>query len=65
MDRSVALRLWGTAERGPSHPAILERVFLTEEFAVELPDEALMSDEFSTIDGIVVSVARYGNGIRA
>lgn len=39
--------------------------FLAEEFAVELPDDALMSDEFSTIDGIAVIVARYGNGSRA
>lgn len=36
--------------------------FLAEEFAVHLPDEALMSDEFSTIDGIAVLVCRYGNG---
>jgi acyl carrier protein len=39
--------------------------FLTEEFAVELPDDALMSDEFSTIDGIAAIVARHGNGKRA
>jgi acyl carrier protein len=39
--------------------------FLAEEFAVELPDDALMSDEFTTIDGIAVIVARYGNGNRA
>jgi acyl carrier protein len=39
--------------------------FLTEEFAVELPDDALMSDEFSTIDGIAAIVSRHGNGKRA
>lgn len=32
--------------------------FLTEEFKVTLPDEALMSDEFSTIDGIAAIVGR-------
>jgi acyl carrier protein len=39
--------------------------FLAEDFSVELPDEALMSDEFSTIDGIAVLVARYGSGDQA
>lgn len=37
-------------------------VFLTEEFAVHLPDDALMSDEFSTIDGIAAIVCRHRNG---
>jgi len=32
--------------------------FLTEEFQVTLPDDALMSDEFSTIDGIAAIVVR-------
>ncbi|HEY7503902.1 MAG TPA: acyl carrier protein [Gemmatimonadales bacterium] len=32
--------------------------FLTEEFKVTLPDEVLMSDEFSTIDGIAAIVVR-------
>lgn len=36
--------------------------FLAEEFAVHLPDDALMSDEFSTIDGIAAIVCRHGNG---
>jgi acyl carrier protein len=36
--------------------------FLTEEFAVHLPDDALMSDDFSTIDGIAATVCRYGDG---
>jgi acyl carrier protein len=36
--------------------------FLTEEFHVALPDEALMSDEFSTIDGVAGLVYRYQNG---
>jgi acyl carrier protein len=39
--------------------------FLTEEFHVTLPDEALMSDEFSTIDGIAGLVCRYRNGASA
>jgi acyl carrier protein len=30
--------------------------FISEEFAVDLPDDALMSDEFSTIDGIAAVV---------
>lgn len=34
--------------------------FLSEEFAVNLPDEVLMSDEFSTIDGIAAVICRYG-----
>jgi acyl carrier protein len=34
-------------------------VFLSEEFAVNLPDESLMSDEFSTIDGIAAIICRY------
>jgi acyl carrier protein len=34
--------------------------FLSEEFAVELPDDVLMSDEFSTIDGIAAVICRYG-----
>ena len=33
-------------------------VFLEEEFEVRLPEQALMSDEFSTIDGIVQIVER-------
>lgn len=32
--------------------------FISEEFAVDLPDDALMSDEFSTIDGIAAVVCR-------
>lgn len=36
--------------------------FLGEEFAVNLPDEVLMSDEFSTIDGIAAVICRYGAG---
>jgi acyl carrier protein len=32
--------------------------FLSEEFAVDLPDDALMSDEFSTINGIAAVVSR-------
>jgi acyl carrier protein len=39
--------------------------FLSDEFAVQLPDDALMSDEFSTIDGIARIVCRYGDGKRA
>jgi acyl carrier protein len=35
--------------------------FIGQEFQVNLPDEALMSDEFSTIDGIAAIVARLGN----
>jgi acyl carrier protein len=34
--------------------------FLAEEFAINLPDDALMSDEFSTIDGIAAIICRYG-----
>ena len=34
-------------------------VFLSEEFAVTLPDEILMSDEFSTIDGIAAVICRH------
>jgi acyl carrier protein len=34
--------------------------FLSEEFAVNLPDDVLMSDEFSTIDGIAAIICRYG-----
>jgi acyl carrier protein len=34
-------------------------VFLSEEFAVNLPDEILMSDEFSTIDGMAAVICRY------
>jgi acyl carrier protein len=34
--------------------------FLSEEFAVNLPDEILMSDEFSTIDGIAAVICRQG-----
>jgi len=34
--------------------------FISEEFQITLPDEALMSDEFSTIDGIAAIVARLG-----
>jgi acyl carrier protein len=33
--------------------------FLGEEFAVTLPDDVLMSDEFSTIDGIAEVISRY------
>jgi acyl carrier protein len=33
--------------------------FLSEEFAVNLPDEILMSDEFSTIDGIAAVICRH------
>jgi acyl carrier protein len=36
--------------------------FLGEEFAVNLPDEVLMSDEFSTIDGIAAVIYRHGAG---
>lgn len=32
--------------------------FIGQEFQVNLPDEVLMSDEFSTIDGIASIVAR-------
>lgn len=35
--------------------------FLSEEFAVNLPDDALLSDEFSTIDGIAAIICRYGS----
>jgi acyl carrier protein len=38
--------------------------FLSEEFAVQLPDDALMSEEFSTITGIAAIVCRHGNGKR-
>jgi acyl carrier protein len=34
--------------------------FIGEEFAVDLPDDVLMSDEFSTIDGIAASICRHG-----
>jgi acyl carrier protein len=34
-------------------------VFLGEEFAVKIPDESLMSDEFSTIDGIANVICRH------
>jgi acyl carrier protein len=36
--------------------------FLSDEFAVHLPDNALMSDDFSTIDGIATIVSRYEDG---
>ena len=36
--------------------------FLSEEFAVHLPDDALMSDDFSTIDGIAAIIVRYRDG---
>lgn len=36
--------------------------FLSDEFAVNLPDDVLMSDEFSTIDGIAASICRYETG---
>lgn len=36
--------------------------FLGQEFQVTLPDEVLMSDEFSTIDGIATIVSRLRNG---
>jgi len=36
--------------------------FLSEEFGVNLPDEILMSDEFSTIDGMAAVICRYGTG---
>jgi acyl carrier protein len=32
--------------------------FISEEFTVELPDDALMSDQFSTIDGIAAVVCQ-------
>ncbi len=34
-------------------------VFLGDKFAVNLTDEVLMSDEFSTIDGIAAVICRY------
>ena len=34
--------------------------FLTEEFGVYLPDDVLMSDEFSTIDGIAAIICTTG-----
>jgi acyl carrier protein len=38
--------------------------FLSDEFAVELPDDVLMSDEFSTIDGIATIIcSRAGSSI--
>jgi acyl carrier protein len=36
--------------------------FLSKEFAADLPDDVLMSDEFSTIDGIAAITCRYGAG---
>lgn len=33
--------------------------FLSEEFGVNLPDEILMSDEFSTIDGIAAVICQH------
>jgi acyl carrier protein len=36
--------------------------FLTDEFQVHLPDEVLMADQFSTIDGIATIVAQLRNG---
>jgi acyl carrier protein len=36
--------------------------FLSEEFAVHLPDDALMSDSFSTIDGITSIIYRHRDG---
>ena len=36
--------------------------FLSDEFAVYLPDEALMTEKFSTIDGIAAIICQYGNG---
>ena len=36
--------------------------FLSEEFAVHLPDDALMSDDFSTIEGIAAIIVRYRDG---
>ena len=39
--------------------------FLEEEFAVHLPDDALMSDEFSTIEGIAAIVCRNHDGRKA
>jgi acyl carrier protein len=35
--------------------------FLSKEFQVHLPDEAIMADEFSTIDGIATIVVRLRN----
>jgi hypothetical protein len=32
--------------------------------SLELPDDALMSDQFSTIEGRAAMVCRYGNGKR-
>jgi acyl carrier protein len=36
--------------------------FLTEEFGVSLPDDVLMSDEFSTIDGIAAIICSSVTG---
>jgi acyl carrier protein len=36
--------------------------FLSETFEVHLPDDALMSDEFSNIEGIATIVCRYRDG---
>jgi len=36
--------------------------FLNEQFHVEVPDDVLMSEEFSTIDDIALIVARLSNG---
>jgi acyl carrier protein len=35
--------------------------FLEDEFGVELPDELLVSDQFTTIDGISDAVCRQGS----
>jgi acyl carrier protein len=35
--------------------------FLSVEFQVHLPDEVIMADEFSTIDGIASVVVRLRN----
>lgn len=36
--------------------------FVSEQFGVDVPDEMLMSEDFSTIDGIAGIVARLSNG---
>jgi acyl carrier protein len=36
--------------------------FLSEQFHVEVPDEMLMSEDFSTIDDIALVVDRLSNG---
>jgi acyl carrier protein len=36
--------------------------YLEEEFEVEIPDEVLVSDEFTTIDAISQAVSRLASG---